>query len=195
MKNRYPREKDTLMPKTKLPAGAKKLFSAKQIKKRVREIARQLAEQFWDKDPIIIICLNGALPFGKDLIDALDIQGMPLEYDCVRLLSYHGKISSGEITVIQDLTTNLAGRHVIIVEDIADTGRTANFLVNMTKGRNPASVTFVALLDKPKNRKEEFQPDIIGFTLEGTEFVIGYGLDWNNKWRGLRAIYIILEPK
>ena len=166
------------------------LISEDNIKQRVRELAKQLSDYYKDKSPILIGVLNGAFIFLADLIREMTID---CEVDFVKISSYGGgKISSGFIKSKKGFDSDVDGRHVIIVEDIADSGRSIKFLEKMFEDTNPASLKFVSLLLKEDNAVVDFKLDYVGFNIP-TKFVVGYGLDFDQKDRNLSSIYIIEE--
>ncbi len=165
-------------------------ITEEQIKQRVKELARQLSEDYRDKCPILIGVLNGAFIFLADLIREMDID---CEVDFVKISSYgSGKVSSGQIKSKKGFDCEVDGRHIVIVEDIADSGRSIKFLEKMFEGTKPASLRFVSLLLKEDNAVVDFKLDYVGFNIP-TKFVVGYGLDYDQKDRNLRSIYVIEE--
>jgi hypoxanthine phosphoribosyltransferase len=166
------------------------LISEEEIAQKVAELGRIISDEYKDKNPLCICVLKGAVPFMADFIRKVDI---PLEMDFMAVSSY-GKStqSSGVVRILKDLDTPVEGRHVLIVEDIIDTGLTLSYLVELLKGRNAASVKIVTLLDKPDRRKVNLKPDYSGFTIPDA-FVVGYGLDYAEKYRNLPYIGILKE--
>jgi hypoxanthine phosphoribosyltransferase len=164
------------------------LISEEQIKRRVKELARQLSDDYQDKCPILIGVLNGAFIFLSDLIREMEID---CEVDFVKISSYGGgRVSMGQIKTKKQFDSHVDGRHLLIVEDIADSGRSIKFLEKMFEGTQPASLKFVSLLLKEGNAVVDFKLDYVGFTIP-TQFVVGYGLDYDQKYRNLRDIYIL----
>jgi hypoxanthine phosphoribosyltransferase len=164
------------------------LFSEAQIERRVKELARQISDEYRGQCPILIGVLNGAFIFLSDLIREMDID---CEVDFVKISSYGGgRVSTGQIKAKKQFDSHVDGRHVLIVEDIADSGRSIKFLEKMFEGTQPASLKFVSLLLKEGNAVVDFKLDYIGFTIP-TQFVVGYGLDYDQKYRNLRNIYIL----
>jgi hypoxanthine phosphoribosyltransferase len=164
------------------------LFSKEVIDRRVRELAGQISRDYEGKEPLIVGVLNGAFIFMADLIRALDIR---CRVDFVRMASYGaGSVSSGEIRIGKDLETTIAGRDVLIVEDIIDTGLTLSRLVEILQGRQPASLKVCAFLDKRERRRVPFTADYVGFTIPD-RFVVGYGLDYNEKFRFLPDVRVL----
>jgi len=164
------------------------LISEEQIKRRVKELAQQISEDYQDKCPILIGVLNGAFIFLSDLIRELKIS---CEVDFVKISSYGGgRVSSGQIKAKKQFDSHVDGRHILVVEDIADSGRSIKFLENMFDGANPASLKFVSFLLKEGNAVVDFKIDYVGFTIPN-KFVVGYGLDDNQKYRNLPSLYVI----
>ncbi|MGX9708115.1 hypoxanthine phosphoribosyltransferase [Laceyella tengchongensis] len=166
------------------------LISEEQIKGKVRELGQRLSEEYKDLNPLCICVLKGAVPFMADLIREMPIK---MEMDFMAVSSYgNSTTSSGVVRILKDLDASIEGRHVLIVEDIIDSGLTLSYLVEMLKGRNAASVKIVTLLDKPDRRKVDLSPDYCGFTIPDA-FVIGYGLDFAEKYRNLPYIGVLKE--
>ena len=160
------------------------LVEHKEIVEICKNIGKQLTEKFAGKNPIVSCVLKGAAPFHSELIKHLD---MDIETDYIQVKSYVGTESTGKINIKKDLDFDIAGRDVIIVEDIVDTGITLSCLKTELKKRKPHSLTFVALLDKPSRRKVKFDADYVGKTIEDL-FVVGFGLDYNEKYRNLKDV-------
>lgn len=168
------------------------LFSAEEISKRVQELGAQITADYQGgagEDPLgrpllVIGILKGALPFMADLVRALKL---PINYDFMAVSSYGNGVTSGEVRTLKDLEFPIAGRDVLIVEDIVDTGRTLQRLVGGLSAREPATLRVCALLDKPFRREVEALVHYIGFVLEPTEdvFMVGYGLDKGEDGRNL----------
>ncbi len=165
------------------------LISEKEIQSRITEIARDLSNKFKDEVPILIGVLNGSFIFISDLMRKMTID---CEMDFIKMSSYAGKESVGTVTLLKDISANITGRHVIIVEDIIDSGLTIKFLRDRLQGAKPKSVNIVTLLLKPDIANLDFKVDYIGFEIP-PEFVVGYGLDYNQKLRHLPEIYRLEE--
>lgn len=163
------------------------VISNEEIQKRVAEIAKNLSEKFKDEVPILIGILNGSFIFMSDLIRALKID---CEMDFIKLSSYTGDQSIGTIRLLKDISADITGRHVVIVEDIIDSGLTIKFIKDRMKEAGPESLTIITLLLKPDVANLDFPIDIVGFEI-APEFVVGYGLDYDQKMRHLSAIYRI----
>jgi hypoxanthine phosphoribosyltransferase len=171
-----------------MEAATEILFPKEVIDRRVRELAGQISRDYEGREPLIVGILNGAFIFMADLIRALDV---PCRVDFVRLASYGaGSVSSGEIRIGKDLETPIAGRDVLIVEDIVDTGLTLSRLVEILWKRQPASLRVCAFLDKRERRRVPFTADYVGFPIPD-RFVVGYGLDYNEKFRFLPDVRVL----
>ena len=163
------------------------VISDKDIQNRINEIGRELSVKFKDEVPIFIGILNGSFIFMADLIRALDIN---CEMDFIKLASYKGSQSTGTVRLLKDISAEITNRHIVIVEDIIDSGLTIKFIKDRMQDASPASLTIVTLLLKPDVANLEFPIDVIGFEI-APEFVVGYGLDYDQKMRHLPAIYRI----
>jgi len=167
-----------------------KLLSEKQIQQKVSHLAHQLSRDYAGKEVLLVGVLKGAFIFMADLARRMTI---PVKMDFVRLASYGSKTrSSGKIRFTKDLEMPIRGRDVLVVEDIIDTGISLQSLYRRLRARSPKSLKVVALLDKPKRREVNFQPDYLGFRIDD-HFVVGYGLDCAEEYRHLPAIYFIRE--
>lgn len=167
----------------------KVLLTRKQIKSRVIELAAAIERDYRDKGPLLIGVLKGSFIFLSDLVRALNI---PLEIDFIRLSSYVGRDTSGRVEVVQEIRTPVGGRDVLVVEDIVDTGLSLSFLLDHLRQKSPASLRLCALLDKPSRRRVPVSIDYLGFTIPD-RFVVGYGLDYEEKFRWLPDIRYIEE--
>jgi len=168
------------------------MFSEEAILKRVAELAKQINEDYKDLNPIFMIVLNGSFIFGSDLMRCMDI---PCEVDFIKISSYGDEmVSSGEIKMKKDYDCLVKGRHLIVVEDIVDSGLSLTFLKQKFEIQSPASVRFVTLLHKPENSSLDFNLDYVGFDI-GPEFVLGYGLDYKQNYRNLRSVYVRVDDK
>ena len=164
------------------------LISEEEIEKRVQEIAAELDAYYGEREPIAICILKGSVVFYADLIRAMKI---PVTVDFMKVSSYgSGTESSGNLSVLLDIRSNIEGRDVLIVEDIIDSGNTMFALKNLLNARAPASVKIVSLLDKPSRRTADITPDFTCFEIED-EFVIGYGLDYAEKYRDFPFVAIL----
>lgn len=161
------------------------LFDRKQIESRIAELGREITRDYQDKRPVLIGVLNGCFIFIADLVRQLS---MDVEIDFVKLSSYgNAQVTSGNITVQKNINTNIKGRHVLVIEDIVDTGLSVCFLQKNLLEHEPVSLKFVSLLKKEK-AKIDLKIDYIGFEIQD-RFVVGYGLDFGQKFRNLPDIY------
>jgi len=165
------------------------LIPEEKIRARIREMADEISRKYQGEEVLLIGILNGSVFFMTALAQQMTI---PVEIDFMAASSYVGTDSTGKVLITKDLARSVEGRHVIIVEDIVDTGQTLHLLRRMLEERKPASIEIVTLLDKPERRKVDFQADIIGFRIPD-KFVIGWGMDYNQKYRELPYIGIINE--
>lgn len=164
------------------------LLTSEQIQQRVKELGREISRDYQDKCPILIGVLNGAFIFMADLIRELTIA---CEVDFVKISSYgNERESSGQINVKKNFDCDVTGRHILVVEDIADSGRSIKFLENMFAHTSPQSLKFVSLLLKEGGAVVDFKIDYVGFSIP-SEFVVGYGLDYAQKLRNLPSIFIL----
>lgn len=161
-----------------------------EIQARVAELGRQLSEDYKTKLPIFIGVLNGSFMFLADLLKNVTIN---CEMDFFKLSSYGDeKISAGRVKLLKELNADISDRHLIIVEDIVDTGLSIKYIEDLIEGYKPASVKVVSLLMKPESLKYDVKIDYIGFKIPN-KFVIGYGLDYAQKYRNLSSIYVLSE--
>ncbi len=166
------------------------LLTEEEIQKRIAEMGAEISEEYKTKLPIFIGVLNGAFIFMSDLMKNIDIN---CEMDFFKLSSYgDAKISSGRVRMIKELNADIKDRHIIIVEDIVDSGLSIKYIEELIKEHKPASMKVVTLLLKPESLKYKVKIDYIGFKISN-KFVIGYGLDYAQKYRNLRSIYVLSE--
>jgi len=166
------------------------LISEEEISTRVRELGRAITKKYKDKTPILIAVLNGSFIFMADLIREMDIE---CEVDFIKLSSYMNETkSSGTVRLVKDISANITDRDVIVIEDIVDSGLTIKFLKSRMEGSSPSSVAFVTLLHKEEVSEIDFDLDYVGFKIPN-KFVVGYGLDLDQKYRKLPAIYTVKE--
>ena len=167
------------------------LISEEQLQARIRELGEILTEEYKDKNPVIVGVLKGVVVFYADMIRQIKVKS---QIDFMWISSYSGTNSSGML-VRQDLSNNIEGRHVLILEDIYDTGNSLDFTYRHLMAKNPASLKICTLLDKPERRKPgiTLQADYVGFTVPN-EFVVGYGLDFNEHYRNLPYVGV-LKPE
>ena len=168
------------------------LISEEQIRTRVEELGKQISEDYRGKDLLVVGILRGSVPFMADLIRAID---NPLSIDFMSVSSYGASTkSSGVVRILKDMESNIAGKDVLIVEDIIDSGLTLSYLKEALLARKPASLKIATFLDKPARRKVELTPDYVGFPVEDV-FIVGYGLDLDQKYRNLPYITHVVEVK
>ncbi len=173
------------MPHPRPPHGLTPLFTASQIRQRVQAMADALAPLAPDGEWQCVAILQGSFVFVADLARALSERGVHLVIDFLTIASYgSGTTSSGKVTLAHDLSLPVAGRHVLLVDDILDTGRTLQAVCRLLAERQAASIRTCVLLDKPARRQVPVQADIVGFALDDV-FVVGYGLDYDHRYRHL----------
>jgi len=164
------------------------LFTRHEIEATVKRLAAEISQDYHGKHPVLIGILKGSFMFMADLIRRLDL---PLEVEFIRLSSYgRGKVSLGKIKVVQGLLSPIKDRDVIVIEDIVDTGLTIAFLLDYLRKKKPASLKLCALTDKPSRRQVPVNIDYLGLTVPN-KFIVGYGLDWDEKFRNLSDICIV----
>lgn len=164
------------------------LISEEQLQEKARELGEMLARDYQDKYPLAIGVLKGAMPFMGDLMKRMDSY---VEMDFMDVSSYgNATVSSGEVKIVKDLNASVEGRDLLIIEDIIDSGLTLSYLVDLFKYRKANSIKIVTLLDKPSGRKVDLKADYIGFEVPDA-FVVGYGLDYAEKYRNLPYIGIL----
>ena len=167
----------------------KELYSRERIETEVSRLAGEISAAYAGEQLLVVVVLNGALFFAADLVRALRV---PIELDFVKLSSYTGTRTTGNVLIKKDLETSVAGRHVLVVEDIVDTGLTLTFLLDQLRGRGAKSLRVCALIDKKERRRAVISPDYVGITCAGG-FLVGYGLDLDERMRELSAIYEIIQ--
>ena len=165
------------------------LIPEEDVRTRIQEMAAEISEKYKDREVIFIGILNGSVFFLTALAQLMTI---PIEIDFMAASSYVGTDSTGKVLITKDLARSIEGKHILIIEDIVDTGQTLHLLKEMLEKRKPASLEIVTLLDKPERRKVEFQADLVGFSIPD-RFVVGWGMDYNQKYRELPYIGIINE--
>ena len=168
------------------------LLSEEQIRQRIAQLGEALTEEYKDKDPIVVGVLKGVVVFYADMIRAIKA---PCQMDFMWVSSYEGTESTGSLVVKRDVSADIRGRHVLILEDIFDTGNSLDFVYKHLMAKEPASIKICTLLDKPERRKPgiTLEADFVGFTIPNA-FVVGYGLDFNEYYRNLPYIGI-LKPE
>ena len=168
------------------------MLTEEQIQSKVKELAAALSEEYAGKDPVFVGVLKGVVVFFADMVRNLTI---PCEFDFMSISSYSGTTSTGRTEVRKDVSVDIEGRHVVILEDIFDTGTSLTFTVNHLLNKNPASLKVCTFLDKPERRRPGItvKPEYVGYTIPN-EFVVGYGLDYNEHYRNLPYIGV-LKPE
>lgn len=163
------------------------MISKDKIGKAVRRLGRKITKDYKGKNPILVGVLNGSFLFVADLVREINTE---CEIDFLKIGSYGNRMhSSGSIRLDKDVSANLKGRHVIVVEDIIDSGLSITYIKNHIEEKNPASVRFVSLLLKKEKAQIDFPVHYVGFNI-GNDFVIGYGLDYAQRFRHLKDIYV-----
>jgi hypoxanthine phosphoribosyltransferase len=163
------------------------LIEENEIRKKVAELALQINTDYRDRNPVVIGVLKGAFMFLADLLRETDI---PLEVDFLSIRSYNGSESSGVVRITHDLSLNIENRDVILVEDIIDSGRTVKYILDNLRTRKPRSLSVCSLLNKEERRVIDVPLKYVGFTIPGL-FVVGYGLDFDNRYRNLKYIGVL----
>lgn len=168
------------------------LLTEEQIQCRIRELGEELTRDYEGKFPVIVGVLKGVVVFYADMVRQIKV---PCQMDFMTISSYQGTHSTGNMVVKSDISADLKGRHVLILEDIYDTGNSLSFTYNYLMSKEPASIKICTLLDKPERRKPgiTLQADYVGFTIPNA-FVVGYGLDYDEKYRNLPYVGI-LKPE
>lgn len=166
------------------------LCSEEEIQKRTRELGAEITEAYRDKNLFVVSLLRGSFVFAADLVRRIDLK---LKVDFMTSSSYeHAEESSGKVQILKDIEENLTGFDVLVVDDIADSGLTMNYVVNHLKTKNPNSVKCCVLLDKPSRRKVELEPDYVGFTIPD-RFVVGYGLNYGDYYRNVPYVFVVTD--
>lgn len=165
------------------------LISEEQIKKKIKQLGKKISNDYRDSDDFLLVgVLKGAVMFMSDLIRHIDL---PLQIDFMAVSSYGSSTeSSGVVRILKDLDETVEGKDLLVVEDIIDSGLTLSYLCNILKSRKPASLKICALLDKPSRRKVDIKVDYLGFEIPDY-FVVGYGLDYAEKYRNLPDIAVL----
>ena len=167
-----------------------KFISAEVIAARVKEMGEQITAEFKGEKLLMIGVLKGSFIFMADLARAIDLK---LDVDFMMVSSFDGIVSTGAVRIVSDLSISVENRDVLIVEDILDSGRTLEYIKTILEGRNPKSIRLCTLLDKPSRRLADISADYVGFEVPD-EFVVGYGLDYNEAYRNLKYIGV-LKPE
>lgn len=166
------------------------LIPASDIKKKVGELAGRISEDYRDKNPVFVGILKGGFIFLADLVRELDFN---VEIDFVKASSYKEGMEPGEIELVMDVTAPLRGRHVLLVEDMLDTGVTLHFLKSVIESKEPASLRLCALIAKKERRQVDIDADYTGFDI-GEGFIVGYGTDCGEMGRNLPSVYVLEKP-
>lgn len=168
------------------------LFTEQQLKQRVAELGAAISRDYAGREPVLLVSvLRGSYIFMADLSRAIDI---PVQIDFMSVSSYgKGTSTSGQVEIKKDLSDSIEGVHVIVVEDILDSGNTLSYLLHVLSARHPASISLCTLLDKPERREKPITSDYVGFTVPNA-FIVGYGLDYAEKYRNLPYIGV-LKPE
>jgi hypoxanthine phosphoribosyltransferase len=178
----------SLFEKAVYDGGFRVLISQEKLRQRIGELGKEITRDYRGKDPIMIGVLNGCFIFIADLVRTIEID---LEIDFIKLSSYgDAQVTSGRVQMLKDINADIAGRHVLVVEDIVDTGLSLQFMEQKLRALNPASLKFVSLLYKKENARVHCTVDYVGFEIPN-EFVIGYGLDHKQILRNLPAVYVM----
>src|SRR5437016_13085287 len=168
------------------------LIPTEAIKERISELGAEIARDYAGRNPLLVGVLKGAFMFLSDLMRAADI---PLNVEFIAISSYGAQMrTSGEVRILKDLDVAIEGRHILVVEDIVDTGLTLSYLLANLKSRGAASVKLAALLDKFERREKEVPIDYLGFPIP-VKFVVGYGLDFAERYRNLPFIAVVRDPE
>jgi hypoxanthine phosphoribosyltransferase len=174
------------------PDLAEVLFTEAQIKRRVKALAREIKAVYGDGEFTIISLINGAVMFTSDLMREID---NPVRLDCIRVTSYGTKTKSiGTPQIIHSLTLDIRGRHVLLIDDILDTGKTLKLVTELVRHLEPASLRTCVLLDKKERREVALEADFVGFEIPN-KFVVGYGLDFAERYRNLPDIGVLRTEK
>lgn len=170
----------------------KVLIRRAAIQKRVREVAHEITRDFKGQRVHLIGVLKGACIFLADLVREINLE---TSIDFIAVSSYgKGKESSGQVRLVKDLDSSVEGLNVVVVEDILDTGLTISYLLRVLEQRRPKTLRIAALLDKPSRRLRDVKGDYVGFTIPN-EFVVGYGLDFNERFRNLKDVFVLNLPE
>lgn len=170
-----------------IPSYFQRLYTAAQIDGRVAELAAEIARDYAGRKVHLVCVMRGATIFLSDLVRKLELE---VSYDYIAVHSYDSTSSSGVVRLTKDLDENVESRHVIVVEDIIDSGLTLNYIKENLQSRKPASLALCTLLDRPHRRKIDLKLDYVGYQIPD-KFVVGYGLDFEQQWRQLPDIWAI----
>lgn len=164
------------------------LLTGEELQARVKEIGQELTQEYQGKEPLLLCIMKGSLIFCADLMRSLDLK---CTLESISLTSYRDAATRpGEISMTAPFEVDITGRDVIVLEDILDTGKTLSYVMKLLKAQNPASLKLVVLLNKPSRREASVEADVVGFTVPDA-FVVGYGLDYNQRYRNLPCIGVL----
>ncbi|GFN36065.1 hypoxanthine phosphoribosyltransferase [Tepidimicrobium xylanilyticum] len=162
------------------------LFSSKEISERVNELGKEITRDYDGNDIVVISLLRGSFVFAADLVRSIEV---PVNIDFMITSSYgHEEVSSGKVDIIADIRTSIEGKHVLIVDDIMDSGFTMSKVIEYVEKKKPESIKVCVMLDKPSRRKVEISPDYVGFKIPDV-FIVGYGLDYGDYYRNTPYIF------
>ncbi|OPJ56417.1 hypoxanthine phosphoribosyltransferase [Alkalithermobacter paradoxus] len=166
------------------------LCSEDDIANRLKELGKEISDEYKDKNLMVISLLKGSFIFAADLVRNISV---PVKIGFMTTSSYgHGKETSGSVSMLADVTDDIKGYDVLVVDDITDSGLTMKYVLDHLKTKNPASVKSCVLLDKPSRRKVELIPDYVGFTIED-KFVVGYGLNYGDYYRNVPYVFVVTD--
>ena len=174
------------------PDNPRCLIPEERLRSRVSELSKEIEEHYLDKEPVVAICvLKGSFVFFADLIRGIDL---PMSCDFLGVSSYGNRPkASGEVKITLDLSQSIAGKHVLLVEDVIDSGTTLQFMMQTLEARKPASLKVCSLFSKPHTLRSPYEIDFVGFQI-GDEYVVGYGIDHQERYRGLSYIGAVERP-
>lgn len=174
------------------PDNPRCLIPEERLRSRVRELAKEIEEYYQGREPLVAVCvLKGSFVFFSDLIRAVDL---PMSCDFLGVTSYSSRpAQSGEVKITLDLASSIAGKHVLLVEDVIDSGTTLQYMLQALEARKPASLKVCSLFLKPHTLRSPFEIDFVGFQI-GDEYVVGYGIDHQDRYRGLSYIGAVERP-
>ena len=167
----------------------KVLFTEEEISARCKELGRQITEDYAGKNVLLVALLRGSVPFLAELIKYIDLD---IKYDFMDVTSYEGTESTGDIRILKDLDDSVQGLDLLVVEDIVDTGRTLKTVIKTLLNKGANSVKIVTLLEKPCRHVEDIDPEYVGFIVDN-EFVVGYGMDFNQRYRCLPYVAVLKD--
>ncbi len=168
----------------------KVVLSEDQIQARVKELGKIISKDYAGKSPVVICMLKGAIEFFSDIVRNLTV---PISMEFARLSSYRNGTESGDMELITDITADVSGKDILIIEDVVDSGKTLSYFISLLEKKNPASIKICAFLDKPERRCSDVKVDYVGFQIN-CGFVIGYGLDYAERFRELPYLAEINSP-